>query len=112
LAIVTGRPRADALRFLEQFDLLDVFGALVCREDAPLKPDPAPVRAALERLGVRRAWMLGDTRDDLEAARGAGVLPIGVVAAGMDPTHTRLDLERAGAACVLERVNDLEELLP
>ncbi len=41
-------------------------------EDATPKPDPAPVRLALERLGVATAWMLGDTPDDLAAARGAG----------------------------------------
>ena len=41
-----------------------LFPTVVTMEDAPLKPDPAPVRLALERLGVATAWMLGDTPDD------------------------------------------------
>ncbi|MFT4541441.1 MAG: histidinol-phosphate aminotransferase [Planctomycetota bacterium] len=110
LAIVTGRPRKDALRFLERFNLLGEFDAVVCREDALLKPEPAPVRLALERLGVCSAWMLGDTPDDIGAARSAGVIPIGVIAPGADPMRARSNLERAGAARVLDRVTELEGL--
>jgi len=112
LAVVTGRPRADAQRFLERFELSSLFDAVVCREDAPLKPAPEPVRRALGALGVRSAWMLGDTSDDLAAARAAGVVPIGVVARGADASLTRAGLERAGAARVLDQTLDLEELLP
>jgi phosphoglycolate phosphatase-like HAD superfamily hydrolase len=64
---------------------------------------------ALRRMGVERAWMLGDTVDDLEAARLAGVVPIGVVAPGDDPSVTTRTL--ATAAVVLDQTNDLEELL-
>lgn len=110
VAVVTGRPRADAEEFLARFGMLDGLAALVAMEDAPLKPDPASVRLALERLGVSSAWMLGDTRDDVEAARAAGVVPIGVVAPGDDPVRTRAALGHA--ARVLDRVTDLEELLP
>ena len=82
------------------------------REDAALKPDPAPVRLALERLGVELAWMVGDTPDDLVAARGAGVVPIGVVPPGADPCRARTALQAAGAARVLSRTEDLTALLP
>jgi phosphoglycolate phosphatase-like HAD superfamily hydrolase len=81
-------------------------------EDAARKPDPAPVRLALERLGVRRAWMVGNTPDDIRAAAGADVVPLGVVAPGDDLTVTAAALTAAGAARVLDRVADLEELLP
>jgi histidinol-phosphate aminotransferase len=110
LAVVTGRPRADAEEFLERFGLTGAISALVTREDDPLKPDPAPVRRALERLGVRRAWMLGDTPDDLTAARAAGVVPIGVIAPGDDPGRARERLGRA--ARILDKTTDLEEMLP
>lgn len=112
LGVVTGRPRTDALFFLERFGLSDVFDVIVCREDAELKPNPAPVRFALESLGVTSAWMLGDTRDDVESARGAGVLPIGVIAPGAAASRTRQALFTAGAVAVLETANALEELLP
>jgi histidinol-phosphate aminotransferase len=110
LAVVTGRPRGDAEEFLDRFDLRSGVAALVTRDDAPLKPDPAPVRLALETLGVHRAWMLGDTPDDLAAARAAGVVPIGVVAPGDDPDRARQSLRHS--ALILDNTNDLEGLLP
>ncbi len=112
LGIVTGRPRRDALRFLETHGLADVFSAIVTMEDAPPKPDPAPVRLALDRLGVTGAWMIGDTPDDMVAARGAGVLPVAVVGPGDDAATMGPALMRAGAARVLGDLHELEELLP
>jgi histidinol-phosphate aminotransferase len=110
LAVVTGRPRSDAEEFLDRFELRSGVSALVTRDDAPLKPDPAPVALALKTLGVRRAWMLGDTPDDIDAARSAGVVPIGVVAPGDDPGRARQSLRNS--ARVLDNTNDLEGMLP
>ena len=112
LAVVTGRPRDEARWFLERAEIADLFGAVVCMEDAACKPDPAPVRLALTRLGVRRAWMVGNTPDDVRAAAGAGVVPLGVVAPGDDVAATNAALIDAGAARVLDQLADLEELLP
>ena len=116
LGIVTGRPRGDATRFLAEAGVADVFPVVVCMEDAPRKPDPAPVRLALERLGVTRAWMLGDTPDDVLAARAAGVLPLGLVAPGETPGETPGEADdaliAAGAARVLSSLAGLEEVLP
>ena len=105
LGVVTGRPRADAERFLREQGVRGLFGAVVCREDAPLKPDPAPVRVALERLEARTAWMLGDTPDDVRAAVGAGVVPVGVVPPGGGETVWTA-LEEAGAARIVEADTD------
>ena len=104
LGIVTGRPRADAERFLRERGVRGCFRAVVCREDGPLKPDPAPVRIALEQLGARTAWMLGDTPDDVRAAVGAGVVPVGVVPPGQTEDEAAgvwTALEGAGAARVV-----------
>lgn len=103
LAIVTGRPRRDALRFLEQQQLRECFSVVIAREDAPLKPNPSGLRRALQALGVERAWMFGDTPDDLAAAQSAGVVPIGIVAAGCPtPDANRANLAACGAALVLD----------
>ena len=112
LAVVTGRPREEARWFLEREGIADLFQAVVCMEDAARKPDPAPVRLALARLGVRRAWMIGNTPDDVRAAAGADVVPLGVVAPGDDRSLTAAAVADAGAARVLDEVADLEELLP
>ncbi len=110
LGVVTGRPRADAEAFLDRFGLAEDTSVLVAREDAPLKPDPRPVQLALEQLDVRHAWLIGDTPDDIEAARAARVVPIGVVSPGADIRRTRRTLIRA--ARTLDQTIDLEELLP
>lgn len=110
LAIVTGRPRADAERFLDHAGVRDLVPVMVCMEDAPPKPDPAPVRLALERLGVSRAWMAGDAPDDMAAARAAGVVPIGVVPPGA-PSWLASSLTAAGAARVLSSPADLAGLV-
>jgi len=112
LAIVTGRPRDEARWFLERAGFANLFRAVVCMEDAPRKPDPAPVRLALARLGVGRAWMVGNTPDDIRAAAGASVVPLGAVAPGDDLAATSTALTDAGAARVIDQVADLEELLP
>jgi histidinol-phosphate aminotransferase len=104
LAIVTGRPRAEAEWFLERAGVARLFTTVVAMEDAPAKPNPAPVRLALERLGVRRAWMVGDTPDDMHAAAQAGVLPFAVAAPG--------DEAPEGGARVLAQLTDLLDLLP
>ncbi len=118
IALVTGRPRRDAVELLEREGWLDLFEVMVVMGEAPSKPDPAPVRLALERLGVQHAWMLGDTVDDVRAARAAGVVPIGIYAppAEGDSTEALADattlLLRAGAARVLPSPTMLESLLP
>lgn len=108
LGVVTGRPRRDALQALERFGLTDVFAVVVCMEDGPAKPDPAPVRAALAALGAEAAWLVGDTPDDVVAARRAGVVPLGISAPGEDSAAALLG---AGAARVLGQLDELEDLL-
>jgi histidinol-phosphate aminotransferase len=107
IAVVTGRPRAQAERFYELAGIAGRVSASVCMEDAPQKPDPAPVRLVLERLGVARAWLVGDTPDDVRAARAAGVVPIGFTREDIAPS-----LLAAGAARVLASLAEIEELLP
>jgi histidinol-phosphate aminotransferase len=111
LGIVTGRPTRDAERFLREKDIAGYFEAVVCMEDAALKPDPEPVELLLEKLEAKRGWLIGDTPDDAQAARAAWVLPIGVVAPGDDGEVLKPALTRAGCARVLDGVDQLEELL-
>ncbi len=112
LGVVTGRPRSDAEFFLRSQGIADLFDVVVTRDDAALKPSPEPTALALKQLGVRRAWLLGDTLDDIQSAKGASVLGIGVLAPGAPVASTAPALRRAGAATVLSDVQDLMDLLP
>ncbi|MBA2292746.1 MAG: aminotransferase class I/II-fold pyridoxal phosphate-dependent enzyme [Gemmatimonadales bacterium] len=112
LAIATGRPRGDAEAFLERFGIRDCFAACVTCDDGPGKPDPFAATEALRRVGARRAWMIGDTPDDIRCARRAGLLPLGVLAPGDRGSPMSAALLSAGAARVLSSLDDLEILLP
>ena len=60
---------------------------LIAREDAIPKPDPACVRLASARLGVRveTLLMVGDFRHDTEAGRAAGAMTV-LLTKGKTPT--------------------------
>jgi len=118
LAVVTGRPRAEADYFLKLHGIDGYFSTVVCMEDAKAKPDPAPVRMAMDRLGVSTsnegsfAYMIGDTPDDVRActAYEGCVVPIGILPPGEQEASVRLALYSSGAARVIQSLEDLRVL--
>lgn len=113
--IVTGRPRAQAIRFLQSFDLEKYFSvdnAIVCMEDGPAKPDPFPIQKGLELLGgnLRSVVMIGDTVDDIRASLAASSSTVDVIGVGIPaPSHANetSPLLLAGASLVINNLNDL-----
>jgi HAD superfamily hydrolase (TIGR01548 family) len=81
LAVVTGRPRDEAMYFLKLHNITHLFDCVVTMDDAPDKPDPAPVLLALKQLKAipEEAMMIGDTPSDVIAATRAGVQGFGVL---------------------------------
>jgi len=76
LAVVTNKPEAVSRRILAGLDLLPFLDAVVGGDTTPeLKPDPAPLFDALEKLErpAADAWMIGDNWTDLAAAHAAGL---------------------------------------
>ena len=77
LAIVTSKHSGVARRTLECCGLWGSFDAIVCADEVECpKPDPEPVRLALERLGLageaNDVVFVGDSPFDLQAGRAAG----------------------------------------
>ena len=106
LGIVTGGSGDRVRPQLRAFRLADYFAACVCSEDAPRKkPDPAPLRRALQRLRAKPAdcVYVGDAPEDIEMARRAGVRSIGVL--GPFPTAERLC--RAEPQLLLKSIREL-----
>ena len=106
LGLVTSGNRARVRRQLREFGLAGYFSACVCSEDAPKKkPDPAPLELALKRLRATpdESVYVGDTAEDVEMARRAGVRPIGVI--GPFPTADRMRAARPDA--ILSSVREL-----
>lgn len=89
LALVTNKPAPATRSLMAHFGLEPLFAIVLGGGDTEaLKPDPAPLLEVLRREGIepRDAWMIGDHRTDLEAARRAGMksafLTYGIGAAG------------------------------
>lgn len=88
LAIVTSRLRPTTMEGLEKYGLTDRFDYVVTADDTDKhKPDPEPVRIALDKLGSRpeEALMVGDSMFDIGCGNNAGVRTVLVnwaVAAG------------------------------
>ncbi len=80
LGVATGKSRRGLDRLFAAHDLARHFHTLQTADAHPSKPHPAMVLAALAETGVRpeRAVMVGDTTYDMEMARAAGIVPIGV----------------------------------
>jgi HAD superfamily hydrolase (TIGR01509 family) len=110
LAIVTSGNRRRVRRQLREFNLAAYFSACVCNEDVPRKkPHPAPLNLALARLRANpeECVYVGDTAEDIEMARRAGVRPIGVL--GPFPTAARIRAARPDT--ILHSIRDLPAYL-
>jgi len=74
LAVCTNKPRRPADVVLAHFGLAARFGAVVGGDSLPVrKPDPAPLRAAVDALGGGPALFVGDSEIDAETAARAGL---------------------------------------
>ncbi len=76
LAVVTNKRLVQSQALLETIDLMDYFDLLVGPELVDhIKPAPDMIHYALDQLGLApdQALMVGDTDNDLLAARAAGV---------------------------------------
>jgi phosphoglycolate phosphatase len=79
LAICTNKPLRATAAVLAGCGLAQFFPVVLGGDSLPVKkPDPAPLRAALDRLGAAAegAVMVGDHRNDILAARAAGLRSI------------------------------------
>ncbi|MFH1588552.1 MAG: HAD-IA family hydrolase [Candidatus Diapherotrites archaeon] len=76
LGIVTGRPKKEALQAFELNKLQEFFSKknMIALEDCEKeKPNPEPLLNALKKLKVNNAIYIGDTENDVIAAKKAGI---------------------------------------
>lgn len=110
LAIVTSKNEAMTRLGLNRVGIADYFEVLVCADNVEKhKPDPAPVLAAIDRLGVSGddAVFVGDSVHDIVAGNAAGVTTI----AALWGPFSRAELEPSNPTRWLERIVDLPKLL-
>ena len=105
LGIATGKSQRGVRLVLGHHRLLDHFITIKTADDAPSKPDPGMVLAAMRDAGVdaKNTIVVGDTVYDIAMARAAGASGVGVTWG----YHPRAALEGAGALAVIDRFANL-----
>lgn len=81
LAVVTNKNEILAVKLLKALGLADYFTLVIGGDSLPeKKPSPAPLLHVAEVLGVAPAemMMVGDSANDILAAKAAGCLSVGV----------------------------------
>ncbi len=120
MGIVTGRPEEEIAWTLKHLGWKKYFPLVVGKEKqgGRTKPDPFPINHSLSMLAAagralkpEQVAYIGDSVDDVEAARAANVWAIGVVPPYVDrDTHAALLRER-GAHIVIRDPNELPDLI-
>jgi HAD superfamily hydrolase (TIGR01549 family) len=106
LGLVTSGDRDRVVRQLREFRLTRVFATRVCSGDTSRKkPHPEPLRLALVQMELEAAACVyvGDSPQDLEMARRAGVRAIAV----LGPFPTEKQLRAAKPELLLESIEEL-----
>lgn len=109
LAVCTNKPRAATAAVLEGLGLAPFFTLVAAAEDAPaIKPDPSHVTVILDRLGLAPgdAVLVGDSDNDILAARAAGVASVAVSFG-----YARGPVAELGADLVIDRFDELPAAL-
>jgi HAD superfamily hydrolase (TIGR01509 family) len=106
LALVTNAPEENVEAILLALELGEFFDEVVLSDEVgPVKPDPAPYRAALDKLGVapEEALAFEDSTSGIASAVGAGIPTVGIAS-----TQAPETLLQAGAFTVARDFTDPE----
>ena len=109
LGVVTNKPAVATREILAHFGLLDLMDVVVGGDAGPpKKPEPGLLFLACERLDlpVDDVVFVGDSENDVDAARAAGMRVI-VVRGG----YTSQALEALGATALVDRLDAIPDLL-
>ena len=109
LAVCTNKPQALAEEVLNGLGMADLFSAVLGGDAVPAKkPHPGHLQATLAAMGVsigtngQRALMVGDSINDVKAARSAQI-PVVAVSFG----YGRIDPKDLGADVLIDNFADL-----
>ena len=111
LAVVTSKPVQAAARVVPALGFDDVFVAVHGPDQDRPEAKTATMATALELLGdvdPADTVLVGDRHHDVQAGRAHGIATIGVTWGGFGD---REELETAGAAAVVDTVDDLAAVL-
>jgi pyrophosphatase PpaX len=110
MGVVTSKSNEMMDRGLDWLGALEMMGTRIGMNSCDIhKPDPFPVRLALEELGYEphEALFIGDSPHDINAGNGAGVISV----AALWGPFTREQLEPHNPSEFLETISELPALL-
>lgn len=107
LGVATGKSQRGVARLVAREGWHGHFLTIQTADEHPSKPHPSMIERAMAETGIdaARTVMIGDTSYDMQMARNAGVVPLGV-AWGY---HAPPMLREAGAAIVAQTFPELRE---
>lgn len=110
VAIVTNKPLAPTERIIDALGWRAFVSVVIGGDSLPVrKPDAGPLLEAMRRLDARTAWMVGDSANDVGAARNAGIPSI-VVRGGYNHGNSVESLDPA-PDLIIDSLADFTKLL-
>ena len=110
LACITNKAEAFTLPLLKNLDLYKYFKLVLSGDSLPKqKPDPLPLRHACEHFGIDSSHgvLVGDSSNDVQAARAAG-MPVICVTYGYNHGH---DIRQSLPDAVVDSLTDVPPYL-
>jgi phosphoglycolate phosphatase len=110
MGCVTNKASEFTHPLLHDLGIADYFEVIICGDDTPKKkPDPMPLLTAAQRMQVdpHRSLMLGDSSNDVSAARAAGFQ---IICTSYGYNHGE-DIRRYGPDAVIDSMAELEKLI-
>ena len=109
LGVATGKSRRGLASTLAGHNLKGMFASLQTADEAHGKPHPEMLFKAMSDTGAEAAMtiMIGDTTYDMEMAKSAGTLAVGVTWG----YHEAAELQSSGADRIVESFADLPRVL-
>ncbi len=114
LAIFTGRPRSEALFILKHFGIDHLFNPVITMDDLPSdrqKPYPDGILKIIEIARPTETFYLGDTPDDMMAAKSAKVKAIGILPPQDKSENLKKLMLNHQAMVILEDTNKITEYM-
>ena len=110
MGCVTNKASEFTHPLLRDLNIADYFELIICGDDvAKIKPDPLPLLTAAQRMQVDplHSLMIGDSSNDVRAARAAGFQ---IICTSYGYNHGE-DIRRNGPDAVIDSMAELEELI-
>jgi phosphoglycolate phosphatase len=110
MGCVTNKASEFTHPLLYDLGIADYFEVIICGDDTPKKkPDPMPLLTAAQRMQVdpQRSLMLGDSSNDVQAARAAGFQ---IICTSYGYNHGE-DIRRYGPDAVIDSMLELEKFI-